>query len=98
MPLKEADITRQIRDFLKMQNIWHWKHWSGMGSAPGVSDILGCYQGRFMAIEVKRPGRKATDAQRRFIDNVNDAGGIGFVADSIEDVVEGLGIKGVRLF
>ncbi len=94
MPLKEADITKQIRDVLNLKGIWHFKHWSGMGSAPGVSDILG---GKMMAIEVKVPGRVPSLDQLQFIDNVNTAGGIGFVAYSVEDVIEKLGIKGIRL-
>ena len=41
---------------------------------------------RFLAIEVKRPPRQATAPQQEFLDRVNAAGGIGFVAWSAEDV------------
>ena len=41
---------------------------------------------RFLAIEVKRPPRQATAQQQEFLDRVNAAGGIGFVAWSAEDV------------
>jgi hypothetical protein len=42
--------------------------------------------GRFLAIEVKRPGGKATQEQQQFIDTINAAGGLAFVAHSIEEV------------
>ena len=59
----------------------------------GVSDIIGCHNGRFLAIEIKTERGRVTPHQQRFIDRVNAAGGIGFVARSIEDVVEGLNLK-----
>lgn len=59
----------------------------------GVSDIIGCKDGRMIAIEIKTPGGKVTSHQQRFIDRVNEAGGVAFVARSIEDVIEGLGLK-----
>ena len=45
----------------------------GMGR--GVSDILICYRGIFMAVEVKLQGKKPTALQRKFLDDVVKAGG-----------------------
>ena len=59
----------------------------------GIADILGVYKGRFLAIEVKRPGLKPTADQQAFIDNVNEAGGIGFVAWFPEDVIKRLNLE-----
>lgn len=56
----------------------------------GVSDILGIYKGRMLAIEVKNKGNKPSPAQKEFLDNVNHHGGIGFVAYNLEDVIENL--------
>jgi penicillin-binding protein-related factor A (putative recombinase) len=53
----------------------------------GVSDILGVYRGRFLAIEVKRPeNRERPIDQRIFIDHINKQGGIAFFATSLEEV------------
>jgi hypothetical protein len=90
---KEADITREIRAYLKLRGIWHWKHHSGLGSMPGVADILGCFKGKFLAIEVKTPGGKVTERQQAFLDRVNYEGGLAFVARSVEEVIGPL--KGV---
>jgi penicillin-binding protein-related factor A (putative recombinase) len=60
----------------------------------GVSDILGVYQGRFLAIEVKDPQNKERpELQKNFINQVNSFGGIGFFATSIEDVKKELGVQ-----
>lgn len=59
----------------------------------GVSDILGVYQGKFLAIEVKRPSNKVrNEEQNQFINQINLQGGIAFYATSIEDVKKGLGL------
>lgn len=43
----------------------------------GVSDIIGQLRdGRFFALEVKRPGEKPTEEQAVFLSMVNDAGGV----------------------
>ncbi len=60
---------------------------------PGIADILGCYQGRMIAIELKSPTGKATPDQERFLQNVRDNGGIAFVARSIDEVIVGLGLQ-----
>ena len=94
MKLTESQITKQIRDVLNACRIFHWKHWQGgMTSIKGIADILGIYQGRFLAIEVKRPGLKPTSDQQAFLENVNEAGGIGFVAWFPEDVIRELQLE-----
>jgi penicillin-binding protein-related factor A (putative recombinase) len=59
----------------------------------GISDILGVYNGRLLAIEVKDPLNKdRPEHQKNFINQVNSFGGIAFFATSIEDVKKELGI------
>jgi len=57
----------------------------------GKADILGVYKGRFLAIEVKRPSGKLSVDQYEFITAINNAGGLAFVATSIDDVI----LKGI---
>lgn len=57
----------------------------------GIADILGCYRGRMLAIEVKAPKGKTTAEQDEFLAAVNGFGGIAFVARSIADVERELG-------
>lgn len=53
----------------------------------GKADVEGMLSGgRYFALEVKRPGRYATDAQRGFLQAVGDGGGIAAVVRGIDDV------------
>jgi hypothetical protein len=54
----------------------------------GVSDVLGVYNGRLLAIEVKTDKGVVSKEQQDFIDRVNKLGGIAGVARSISDVKE----------
>lgn len=96
--MKEKQITASIRQLLKTFGIFHYKQHQGLGSTPGVPDIVGIYQGRYLGIEVKTRNGVVSDNQRRFIDTINAAGGIAFVARSVDDVIDNLGLKTRMLF
>jgi len=52
----------------------------------GLSDIIGMLKdGRFLAVEIKRPGGKLTTNQREFLTLVAHAKGVAFRADSVND-------------
>jgi len=89
-PQREKEITRAIRQYLKIRQIFHWKEMQGLGSHKGVADIIGIYDGKFMAIEVKTLKGKLSDHQRTFLDAVKDEGGIAIVARSVDDVINAL--------
>lgn len=56
------------------------------GLCVGSSDLIGIYQGRFVAIEVKRPGKNPTTEQENFINMVRKLGGIAGICTCPEDV------------
>lgn len=56
----------------------------------GVSDILACIDGRFVAIEVKTPKGRLSPDQDKFIMQVNLMGGLAFKATSVTQVQETL--------
>ena len=62
----------------------------GIYAKAGVSDILACIKGRFVAIEVKRPGNKPSAVQLQFIEAINSIGGLAFWADNLQDVKDKL--------
>jgi len=55
---------------------------------PGGSDLVGIYQGRFLAIECKVPGKNPTLEQTNFINAVIKAGGIAGVCRCRDDVIK----------
>lgn len=56
----------------------------------GEPDIIGCINGRFVAIECKAVGKKPKPLQIRKLELWREAGGIAFWVDSIEDAEERL--------
>lgn len=65
-----------------------------IGICIGSSDLIGwTSRGKFLAIEVKQPGKKATTDQLNFINAVNKAGGVAFIATSPEEAIEKLLIR-----
>jgi len=50
--------------------------WVQFGLCTGSSDLIGIYKGRFLAIEVKAPGKEPTPEQLNFIQQVKKAGGV----------------------
>lgn len=53
---------------------------------PGCSDAVCCYRGRFVGLEIKRPGGRLTLLQKAFLDAVRLAGGLAFVVRSLEEL------------
>ena len=92
-PSSEAAITKGIRDLLNRFQIFNWKNWGGMMGTKGVPDILGIYKGQFLGIEVKTEKGKVSPEQEAFLENIRKHGGIGFVARSIDDVIDHLGLR-----
>lgn len=58
------------------------------GLCNGSSDLIGLYKGRFLAIEIKRPGKKLSKDQENFINRVNENGGIAFICDDAKNFKE----------
>ena len=76
----EKDIQKQIMLYLKKHGGW-WKKISDKFQK-GIPDIIGCYDGRFISIEVKRPGSYQTKYQMYEAKKIDEAGGIYFIANS----------------
>lgn len=51
----------------------------------GIPDILGCVAGRFLAAELKSPGKTATSLQALFLKRIREAGGRAEVIDDFND-------------
>ena len=89
--IPENAITQQIRSYLRVKRIPHYKAWQGLGSEKGVSDIVGVLPGgRALFIEVKGQKGKLSPYQERFLETMKAAGAKAFVARSSKDVEEEL--------
>ena len=52
----------------------------------GNPDIIACYRGRFLAIEVKQPGESPTDLQKSKLEAIKNAGGEAITLSSSKDI------------
>ena len=60
------------------------------GGMPGQADILGCYHGRFIAIEVKTATGRQRPEQRDWQHAIEMAGGVYILARSVADALDGV--------
>lgn len=83
----EASIVRRIKTALKDAG---WRVWKNHGSAysePGLPDLMAIRDGKFVAIEVKRPrSGRLSAAQTRWIKKIEEQGHEALVARSVDDV------------
>ena len=66
--------------------MYFFKEHGGLYGTAGVPDIICCYKGIFIALEVKAPDGKLTVLQEATIRRIKDAYGIAEVVRSVEDV------------
>lgn len=59
--------------------------------------MLAVISGRFVAIEVKRPGGKASKLQIAQLKRIEAAGGLAILAESVEDVIAYLAISDIEI-
>lgn len=84
MPEKpETKLQKKIAARLRERGAWVTKIHGGIYSS-GVPDLLVCYRGRFIAMEVKVPGRsKATRLQAAQLRQIRAARGRAYVVRSV---------------
>ena len=86
--MREKVIENNIKKYLKDKGAYCVKYFGNAFSQVGVPDLLVCYKGKFLGIEVKNEKGKTSQLQNINILNIRKAGGISFVARSVEDVRE----------
>lgn len=102
--MREKEIENQILHWLAIHDIFSWKvktvgtfdtklgrfRKGANNYMKGVSDILGIYKQRPLAIEVKSKIGKLSLHQKIFLERFANHGGIALVARSVDDVIKGL--------
>jgi len=86
--MREKQIENAIKKYLASKEIYFVKHHATKFTKVGVPDILACWNGQFVAIEVKTPIGRLTPLQVHNLDHIRQNGGIAIVARSLEDVME----------
>ena len=84
--MKESSLQRRIIAYLRGQGCYVFKVVGSPLQQRGTPDLLACCQGRFLALEIKVPGEKATPLQEHELKKIQAAGGAVQVCTSLRDV------------
>lgn len=88
----EKKVKDAVKKELKLRGIWYYMPvQNGMGVV-GIPDLICCWQGRFLAIETKAPGKigNVTPNQQQRIAEIQGADGIALVVDNVDMLKEAL--------
>lgn len=91
--MRESDLQRQVNRILKqIPGLWFYHPRETKKGTDGIPDIIGCYRGKFFAIELKKPGggdptRQLRPEQREVLNRIQQAGGKIAVLSDVEDVI-----------
>jgi len=86
--MNEKAFSKIVMDYLKnIPGLYPIRIQPGpYGGMKGVSDILCCCKGCFIAIELKVGHNQASKLQSRFLRKIQEAGGTGTVCRSLDEV------------
>lgn len=88
----ESRLQRKIQSALRREvGGWWTKIHGGPFQAAGIPDLIGCVEGRFFALEVKRPDdtKGASEIQLRTMKKIREDGeGVSCVVESPEEAVD----------
>ncbi len=76
---KEKNFETKLKNYLIAQGAWVLKTWGGGYQRSGIPDLIVCYKGKFLGLELKSEGCKPTMLQLYELDQIQKAGGIGTV-------------------
>jgi len=99
--MKNRSESKLVRDIIGLVLNKHFpgfyfKTHGGLYQIVGLPDIIGCYQGKFIGIEVKLPGKESTLTikQAKTLNNIGSCGGVAFMTTSLSHTY--LKMKGIK--
>lgn len=98
---KEADLLKQVIQYLKFAGIWFKRVQVGPtprsrngitvftpSTMTGMPDIIACIHGRLCAMELKSQRGKLSEAQEKTLNEMALAGAKVIVAHSLDEIIE----------
>ena len=84
----EGKVKAKIKAWLKKRGVWYCTPIGSGYGVSGVPDFLCCYNGLFLAIEAKAPGKRSntTALQDKQIEGIRTAGGKAIVVDDVSQL------------
>ena len=83
-------VTKIKKELNKLPQTYFFKVWGNGTQMVGISDLIGLHKGRFVALEVKCPGKEKTltKIQSWFLNKVRACGGVAEMITSAEQARE----------
>ncbi len=75
----EGKVKKKVAELLKKYDAYYFFPAMGAFGRAGIPDIVGCYRGRFFAVECKAGKGKTTAIQEAEIKKIQGAKGYAFV-------------------
>lgn len=75
----EKNFENQVKKWLKEHEAWYVKTWSNGVQRSGIPDLLICWKGRFIALELKAENGRASKLQEYEISQIKESGGIALI-------------------
>ena len=86
--MKEAQFSREVTQYLESKGAIVNNQTGSMFSKVGVSDLLVCYKGFFIALELKVGSYQPDPLQISYLQKVREAGGFGMILrDNIQELM-----------
>jgi hypothetical protein len=85
---REESIVRMILKYINSLPRCYAEKTHGSAYTAGRADITACVGGRRVELEVKRPGKRATPLQQRFLDRWERSGAVVGTVHSVTEVKE----------
>ena len=86
--MSETQLVKKILKVLREQGGWWIKTHGGPFQQSGLPDIIGSLHGKFIGLEVKKPGKVTSKIQKHVINQIFlKGGGKVAVVTSVQDVL-----------
>ncbi|AIA65116.1 endonuclease [Enterococcus phage IME-EFm1] len=86
--MKESQFSKEVTQYLESKGAIVNNQTGSMFSKVGVSDLLVCYKGYFIALELKVGNYQPDPLQISYLQKVRDAGGFGLILrDTLQELM-----------
>jgi len=85
----EGKVKAEIKKLLKIHGVWFYMPVQNGYGKVGIPDFICCFNGKFLAIEAKAPGKELllTPNQRNVLEDIGNHGGETLVVSGNTDAL-----------
>ena len=88
MATPEGKVKEACKRVFNKHGVWYFMPIGGPYTTHGIPDFVCCWQGRFLTVETKAPGKRAntTPNQKRVMEEIKAHNGIALVVDDAQQL------------